>query len=199
MAIVGAMLICSHRNHKLIKDKIMAATFTVEDGSIVANANSLISVTDADQINLDYENNADWIAATQAIKERALRLATRYLNLHYTWDGYKVDEDQTCQWPRYEMWDEDGNAIDFDIVHENVKQACVHLAIRVISDSDTLIEDFQNESRVKRTKDVIGPITKEREYMDGGESPEKTYQLVDKLITSFVLSVGWSETDIVRG
>jgi len=177
----------------------MAATFIVETGAVVANANSLCSVADADQINLDYENNSDWIAASQAVKERALRLATRYLNIKYTWYGYKVDEDQTCQWPRYEMYDEDGNSIDFDIVHQLVKEACVHLAIRVIADGDTLMEDFQNEQRVKKTKDVIGPITKEREYANDGESPEKTYQLADKLIAPFVTSVGWSETDIVRG
>lgn len=176
----------------------MAATFIVETGAVIANANSLVSVVDADQINLDYENSSGWIAATQAIKERALRLATQYLNLHYIWNGYKVNANQTCQWPRDYVYDEDGWIIDNDIVHEHVKQACVYLAIRVVVDGDTLLEDFDDSQRLKKTKDVIGPITKEREYANNGESPEKTYQLVDKLVVQFILGDGWRETDIER-
>lgn len=171
--------------------------FTVETGSVVANANALVSVADADQIIANYGDSSDWSGASQADKENAIREATRYLNLHYIWYGYKVDEDQTCQWPRYSMYDEDGNSVSWEIVPERVKEACAHLALQVI-DGDTLLEDFQNESKVKRTKDVIGPITEEREYADPGESPEKTYQIADRFVAPFVLTGSYFGTDLER-
>lgn len=175
----------------------MTATFVVEDGSVVADANSLVSVVDADQINLDLENDSDWIAAIQAEKERALRLATRYLNLCFVWDGYKADVDQTCQWPRYSMYDEDANAIDYDIVPEAVKEACTYLAIQVIA-GDTLIEDQENESKVKKTKDVVGPLTEEREYVIG-ENPGKSYTIIEKLLNNFIVNgSSYSATDVER-
>jgi len=176
----------------------MTATFVVEDGSIVTGANALVSIADADQIMENYGNSTDWSGSTEAEKQTAIRLATRYLNIHYIWDGYKVDEDQTCQWPRYDMTDEDGNDIDYDIVHQLVKEACAYLALKVI-DGDTLIPDFDNEANLKRTKDVIGPITEEREYTGVGESPEKTYQIVDKLLAPFILGEGFYETELERG
>ena len=129
----------------------MAATFTVEDGTGLSAANSLVSVTDADQINENFTSSASWVAATQATKENALREATRYANYHWDWDGYKVDPDQGCQWPRFEMTDEDGNAIASDIVPLRVEEAVTYLAVKAI-EGDTLLPDFTNESKVKKTK-----------------------------------------------
>jgi len=160
------------------------ATFLVEDGAGYSDTNSYLEIEDADEIISNYGNSASWAAATVSNKQTALRQATRYLDLYYTWDGYRVYEDQALQWPRYEMYDEDGWLIAEDIIPEKVKQACAYLAVKVI-DGDNLLEDFDNESQIKKTKDVIGPITEEREYVHG-EEPGKTYQTVDKLVKSFV-------------
>lgn len=164
----------------------MAAQFIVEDGSVVTNANALISIDDADQIMENYGNSTDWSGASQDEKEYSIREATRFLDINYTWDGYKVDADQTTQWPRDSVYDEDGNLIDNDIVHQLVKEACTYLALQVIK-GDVLIEDFENKSKVKKTKDVIGPLTEEREYVVG-ESPEKTYSIVEKLLSPFIIN-----------
>lgn len=164
----------------------MTAQFVVEDGSVVTGANALVSVADADQIMENYGNSIDWSGSPDDEKEAAIRQATRCLNISYVWHGYKVDEDQTCQWPRYEMLDEDGYDIDADVVPEKVKEACTYLALKVI-EGDTLLEDFDNEAKVKKTKDVVGPLTEEREYVVG-ESPEKTYQTVEKLLSPFIIN-----------
>ena len=175
----------------------MTAIFTVEDGSGIDDANALVSVADADQIMENYGNSSDWSGASQAEKEMAIREATRYLNFHYVWDGYKVYEDQTCQWPRYEIYDEDDNYIDEDIVPERVKEACAYLALQSIL-GDTLLEDHENESKVKKTKDVVGPLTEEREYVIG-ENPGKSYQIVDKLLSSFIINgEAFNATDLER-
>lgn len=168
----------------------------VEDGTGLSTANSLLSAADADLINLDYENSSDWTTASTAEKEQALRLATRYLDYHYTWLDYKTYSTQALQWPRLEMYDEDGNSIANNIIPERVKRACAYLALKVI-EGNTLLEDFDTESKVKKTKDVIGPITEEREYVHG-EDPDKTYQIADRLVAPFIIGDGYTETDVER-
>jgi len=176
----------------------MTATFVVEDGGAYSDSNAYLEVSEADQITEDYGNSANWTAATQAEKENAIRQATRYLDLNYTWDGWKYDADQGLQWPRYEMYDEDDNYISEDTIPEKLKQACAYLAVKVI-EGDTLLEDFQNDSKVKRTKDVIGPITEEREYVSG-ENPEKTYTIAEKLIAWWIINgSSFSSTELERG
>lgn len=162
----------------------MAASFVVENGTGLSAANSLVSVADADQIDENFTSSATWVAATDEVKQNALREATRYLNYQYEWDGYKVDPDQGCQWPRYETYDEDENAIDSDVIPQRVKEACVYLAVRVVADGENLLPDFTNESKVKKTKEVIGPLTDEKEYVTG-ENPDKTYTVADLLVSPF--------------
>lgn len=174
----------------------MATQFIVETGAGLSTATSLMSVADADQITENYGDSSDWSGATDAEKQDALRQATRYLNLHYTWDGYRVATDQRLQWPRYETYDEDGNLMDSDAVPQRVKEAVAYLALQVV-EGDTLIEDFESESKVKKTKDIVGPLTEEREYVHG-EDPDKTYQVVDLLVMPFVTSESFFSTDLER-
>ena len=163
----------------------MAATFIVEDGTGLSNANSLMSVADADLVMENYDDPSSWSTATDAVKENALRQATRYLNYNYIWDGAKTVSDQALQWPRVQTYDEDGLLISNDAIPQRVLEACAYLASQEVN-GDTLIDDQQNEAQVKKTKDVIGPITEEREYVHG-ESPDKTYTVVDLLVAPFVI------------
>lgn len=175
----------------------MAAIFTVEDGTGLSTANALISVAEADQIMENYGDPINWSGATQVNKEAAIRMATRYLNLHYTWYGYKVDIDQALQWPRYSVYDEDANSIAYNEIPVRVKEACAYLALKSI-EGDTLLEDFANESKVKKTKDVVGPLTEEREYVQG-EDPEKMYQTADQLVYPFVYEPSGGVSSVERG
>lgn len=177
----------------------MAATFTVETGSALAAANSLVSVADADQIDENFTSSSAWVAATDEEKQNALREATRYLNYYYQWAGWKVDEDQGCKWPRYQIYDEDGNAVDSDIVPQRVKEATTYLAVKIVADGDTLLPDFTNISQIKKSKEVVGPLTDEKEYVTG-ESPNKTYTVADQLVAPYLsYEVGGSfGTEIVR-
>ncbi len=175
----------------------MAAIFVVEDGTGLSTANALITEAEADQIMENYGNPTDWSGADQADKEAAIRMATRYLNLHYSWCGYKVDADQALQWPRYETYDEDSNVMASDEVPVRIKEATAYLALKAI-EGETLLEDFANESRVKKTKDVVGPLTEEREYVQG-EDPEKLYQTVDQLVHPFIYESKSGLTNVERG
>lgn len=164
----------------------MATTFVVEDGSGLSNSNALISVSEADQITENYGNDSDWSGATNDDKEDAIRQATRYMNYHYKWNGYKSVDTQACQWPRIYIYDEDDYAIDSDVIPDRVKEACAYLALKVVK-GDTLLPDFDDESKVKREKKVIGPLTTEKEYVLG-ESPDKSYTVADRLVAPFVVA-----------
>lgn len=170
----------------------MATQFVVENGTGLSTANALISVAEADQITENYGNSTDWSDATDPQKENAIRQATRYLNLHYIWSGRKIFKTQGCQFPRYELYDEDDNSVANNVIPDRVKEACAYLALQVI-EGDVLLEDFERESAVKKTVDKIGPLTEMREYV-GSESPEKTYQVVDALVLPFI--IGGHGTDI---
>ena len=72
------------------------------------------------------------------------------------------------------------------------------MAVKAI-EGDTLLPDFTNESKVKKSKEAVGPLTDEKEYVTG-ESPDKTYSVADQLVESFMAggSGGNYGTEIVR-
>ena len=61
----------------------MAATFIVEDGTGKSDANSYITEAAADQYVENHSGDAAWLAGQQADKEKALRLATQYIDNEY--------------------------------------------------------------------------------------------------------------------
>ena len=103
----------------------------VEDGTGKSTAESYISVADASTYHTA-RGNAAWAAlATDALREAALRRATDYMRQAYRsrWQGYKVNEDQALDWPRYDV-EVEGYAVDSDIVPTEVKNVCAELALR---------------------------------------------------------------------
>lgn len=106
-------------------------TLIVEDGSIVTGAESYISVADASNYHTVRGNTAWAALTTDALREAALRKATDFMRQVYRsrWQGYKVNEDQALDWPRYDV-EVEGYAVDSDIVPTEVKNACAELALK---------------------------------------------------------------------
>jgi hypothetical protein len=87
----------------------MAATITVEDGTGKSDANSYISLADA---NLYFETHPQataWNAATDDNKNRLLITAARILDNCVNFNGYKINAIQALQWPREEARDPDSS------------------------------------------------------------------------------------------
>ena len=173
----------------------MATTFIIEDGSGKSDANALISINEADQITENYGNSSDWSGALQAIKENAIRETTRYLCVYYQWKGWRVYTTQALQWPRQWCYDDEGNYVDIDVIPEKIKEACAYLALKVV-EGKILLEDFENAAKVKRTKDVIGPLTEEIEYVIG-EEPGTDWQVADQLVAPYI-ETKVNTTDLFR-
>ena len=154
----------------------------VEDGTIVPGAESYISVADASTYHAARGNTAWAALATDALREAALRKATDFMRQVYRsrWQGYKVNEDQALDWPRYYV-EVEGYAIDSDIVPTEIKNACAELALRA-SAADLNPDLTQGVAREK-----VGQI--EVEYDKA--SPQFTrYRAIDALLSPYLKAGG---------
>lgn len=137
------------------------ATLVLEDGSGLETSNSYASVAEADAI-LDPQNNTTaWDAASDETKGNMLIWATRLIDQHVRWSGYRATEDQALRWPRYNVYDRDGYQFDSDIVPEPVKQATAELARYLLSDDRTAEEETRGFKRLK-----AGPVEMEIDRTD---------------------------------
>ena len=168
-------------------------SFTVETGEGLPDANSYLSVADADSYIADHGDSATWTAASDASKEAALRLATQYLDIRFggKWLGVRSDSDQSLAWPRNGVDDYDGYVVDWDAVPAAIEDATAELALRVI-DGDTLLDDIDEPGTIKSESVTTGPITTKTEYL-GGKSQVKRYPLIDGLIRPLISSGGMLE------
>ena len=160
----------------------------VETGTGIANADSYLSVTDADTYNTNHSASAAWISAAEAVKEKALRLATQYLDVRYggRWKSFRTNETQALAWPRAYAVDQDGYYWDSNQMPQRLKDAAAELALRVVG-GDTLFADITKPGTIKSQSVTVGPIQKSIEYM-GGYTQVKGYPLIDGLVKSLINS-----------
>jgi hypothetical protein len=162
---------------------------TVEDGTGVASADSYSSTADADAYNTNHAADTDWSGATTANKEKALRLATQYLDLKYKlrWRGEVYSTTQGLAWPRTAFDDYDGNAITSPSLPSGVQEACIELAIRsakgdtffpVTDDPGLLSHSWANETQQESRRYASGSVA--RDF--------KTYPVVEALLSGLVHS-----------
>lgn len=151
-------------------------TLVVETGAGLANAESYISIADADARHTALGNTA-W-TGTDAVKESALRKGAEYLEQRYSsrWRGTRLLRDQALSWPRYGAivhgWDVDSNVVPAAVANANAD-----LALKALS--ETLNADL--ERGIVREK--VGPL--ETEY-DAFSSQAKRFVAVDGMLAPYL-------------
>jgi hypothetical protein len=165
----------------------------VEDGTGKGDANSYLSVADADTYHTDHSGSADWSGAAAADKEKALRLATQYLDVRYDgkWKSRRSNSGQALAWPRANVEDADGYYYSSDELPQRLRDAAAELALRVI-EGDTLLDDLSKAGVIRSKSVKAGPIQKTVEYV-GGMSQVKKYPLIEGLIQHLIESSGCIE------
>jgi len=113
----------------------MAVTVTVEDGSIVSGANSLVTTAEIDEWVLTNPHDTTWTALSAAAKNGYAVMACRVMLEQMDWDGWQTDADQALDLPRSGMVDKNGNAIDSDEIPTDIKNAQCEMA-RLLAKSD---------------------------------------------------------------
>lgn len=83
-------------------------TIVVEDGTIVADANSYVTIAEADSyFELERPNAPEWSDFSDELKEQSLRFAVKVLDLE-CWAGYRSQPTtQELAWPRTLVYDYD--------------------------------------------------------------------------------------------
>jgi hypothetical protein len=177
----------------------------VEDGSIVAGANSFISLADADAY-FEVRGNAAWSAADDDAKTAALIRATDYLTRHYVWKGATVKQAQALCWPRspsspypYNTYfatasgylgtsdpllDQNGWVIANNVVPQQVKAAQCLLALEALTQA---LDPALERGNLIRRESVAGAV--DIEYEPG--APGRTvFPAVDSLLRGLVRAGG---------
>ena len=160
---------------------------TVEDGTGLTNADSYLSSADADSYHTKHSNSSSWSGASTSVKEAALRMATQYINVTYRlrWKGIKIDKDQALDWPRLSVVDRDGYNVAADALPQAIKDACAEMALREVTETNSLIVDEASPGRIKRETDKVGAIESTVEYM-GGRSQQKKFTLIDRILSDLI-------------
>lgn len=164
----------------------MAATFTVEDGTGLANANAYCSTAFADQYNDDHEQNATWSGLSTANKEKHIRLATQFLEVHYRgrWLGVRKLSTQALHFPAYDLdVDSLGTAYSSSEVPQPVEEATAYLAIQSALGKAFSVVPTDGAVQTKTVK--VGPIEIEKEYA-GSYNSGPAFPYVDSMLRELI-------------
>lgn len=139
--------------------------FIVEDGTLVANANSYASVEFADAFLPDL-GKTSWSALLIAKKQECLISATAYMDTIFAerYKGAVIDRLQSLEWPRKNI-----SAIPQTEIPVLLKKACALYAHR--ASTSVLLPDPTTDANgflttVKRQK--LGPLEREFQVPSGG-------------------------------
>lgn len=105
-------------------------TITVEDGTVVPNADSYVTVAEADAVLVEdiALDSAAWNALDEENKEEFLKVATRFLERRFRWYGLPTVSGQSLQWPRTKNFDDKGDVINPGTIPKQLKDAQIELA-----------------------------------------------------------------------
>lgn len=161
----------------------------VEDGTGKSNANSYLSVADADTYQTN-RNNTTWTALSTANKEVALIKATDWIEASFKprWLGYRINNSMALSWPRYDVVDYDGYVIAADAVPQVIKDVT---AIMAYEASQAAL--FTNVSATDRNLSSIsqsaGPVSQSKSYQ-GAVLSAKRFTQAEKLLAQLMVSSG---------
>lgn len=147
---------------------------TVEDGSNVTDADAYISLADAEAYYLAQYGVAWDASISDDLKEAAIRRAARYLD-GLRWKGVKTNRrSQSLAWPRYGVYDCDGNLVPSDEIPVEVVRANALLAYYEAANPGALDPNVSLLSLARREKvDVI-----EVEYRDSPATVENSRPVI---------------------
>lgn len=136
----------------------MAIVLTVEDGTGLHNANSYVSVDDANTFNNQRPFATAWLAVGLEDKKRAIIMATRLLDEHIDWYGQSkkshnlslgTNDRQSLSWPRSGVFDPDGFTIDQDTMPDFIKDATAEFARFLAGEDRTLDPSTAGFSKIQ--------------------------------------------------
>lgn len=157
-----------------------AITIIIEDGTIVANANSYVSINDL----LEYASNrnVDMTAVDEDILASYLIIASDYMESFISeYKGVRIDLAQELEWPRQYVSIYPYAYLDPEVIPDGIKEAQMQLAIAQFNGIDL------NPVRTKPLAILrqVGPII--TKYSDRiGTSPQPKLYAFERLLAPFI-------------
>lgn len=154
----------------------------VEDGSIVANADSLVTDVFYDA----YLDARGLTAGASLDTDQSLIRGTAYVLGKYRgrWKGVKVNSAQALDWPRYGVTDEDGYDLASNVIPERLKHAVCEAALLLGQGTD--LSPTTTTAPVKRLREKVGPIEEETEYATTSQQSRPTVSVIDDLLKGYL-------------
>lgn len=156
--------------------------FTVETGSIVANANAYITVAELDAYWLD---RAVTLSGDESTKQAAIIIATQYVDLNNTWKGEITSQAQALDFPRAYITDNEGRELDKNTIPAQLKYAVCEYAKRQLnSDIQPDVSTDERGTLVSISQSIAGAVQESKTYESGtgGYFGIKRYPLADNYL-----------------
>lgn len=150
------------------------------------DANSYLTLAEANAYHQARLHNDEWQAATEPNKEAALLWATRLLDREM-WSGRRTNELQGLRWPRTGIYDQDDFWIGQDVIPQFLKNATAELAFLLLQSDRSAESGTEGFNRIK-----VGPIELDINNTDRVKtvSPEVYQQISYYVESSTALSRG---------
>ena len=120
--------------------------------------------------------------------EFALQRATRHIDTHFAFVGYRLLATQRLEWPRTAAYYQDGrSALNVPL---EVQEACCFYAYRSLTARLTPDPVYSEDgARVRRRRTTVGPVTEDIEYAaDGALATMRQYPEADRRMKELVLA-----------
>ena len=138
----------------------------IEDGSIVANANSFITVAEWETYLSLYGKTA---TGDTTAKETNLIKAQRAISTRYTFDGTPVEQAQATCLPRDWSKKVKGFTVADDVVPQDFKDAQAELAFDIQEGADPFANATEGaKGPVTYERAKAGPVETQTQYGSGG-------------------------------
>jgi hypothetical protein len=154
----------------------------VEDGSIVADANSYIDYDYAESYHA-LRGNSAWLAGDSTEKEYAIIRATQAVDSIYKtqWEGSQTEYGtQELEWPRKDVY-VNNIALPDNLIPTALKKAICEAALREFTSPNSLTPDLDRGGKIKKVK----ADTVEVEYMEGA-SGSTSFTAIDGLLADLI-------------
>lgn len=125
-----------------------------------ADANSYVTVAEADAYFDTRLNATAWLSAEPAVKERGVIMASRLLDSMYEWDSFPSASTQALQWPRTGLLA--ANQISFvpnDAIPKELKNAASEFALALIAGGTNDLTANSDVETLGITQLTAGPVS----------------------------------------
>jgi hypothetical protein len=160
-------------------------TIIVEDGSIVTNANSYVSIADVTTYAENYGYLTTWsgTTVTDTIREQSLLRAMRYIE-GLSWRGKRQTQDQGLEFPRSELYDDSNYLLADNTVPTKVANAVCEAVILSLPDSTIDLQAPTTKDDYKTGVRVQGAV--QETWFTGGKPIRSKSTIIEDMLKGYL-------------